>query len=185
MVATKQVVPRGVPRNKSPRSPSPTKQQIQAASRALAKKKQTEVAMEKKTQQKSRDERHNELQKKRDSNSPTKVRPRGIRGGGNKKKKNQLPKKNLLENFDAAGVARGSAGADEDRDPSESASGSEDGDEEFTPAKENLKNDADYNSDTNKEEGDDVNATEGADEADQQEKEPPTTPPILKNRQRR
>jgi hypothetical protein len=93
-----------------------------------------------------RDLRYNELQKKRDSNSPTKIRARGGRGEGNKKKKKQLLKKNLLENFEAAGVAR-APGADEDGDPTESPSGSEGGDEEFSPAQENLKNDEDYNED--------------------------------------
>jgi hypothetical protein len=190
MVDTRSTPPRGLPRNQSPRSDSPTKQQIQAASRALAKKKQKQVAQEKKAQQKLRDLRHNELQKKCDSNSPTKIRARGDRGGAKEKKKKQAIKKNLLKQFEAGGVARGS-GADEDRDPTESPSGSEGTDEEFSPAKDNLKNDADYNSVTNVKEVDDVNAAESEDEAElkgdqvadggvEQEEVIPTSPPNLK-----
>jgi hypothetical protein len=88
-------------------------------------------------------------------------------------------------------VARGS-GADEDRGPTDSPSGSEGDDEEFSPAKENLKNDEDYNSDTNVKEVDDDNAPESEDEAElkgdedadggeEQEEVIPTSPPNLKH----
>jgi hypothetical protein len=83
-----------------------------------------------------------------------------------------------LGKFEAAGVAHGGAGAEEDPEASGSASGSEDGDEESTPAKDLLKHDSDYESETTEKGGEGVNATEGADDADQQKKEPPTSPPI-------
>jgi hypothetical protein len=125
MVETRNTSPRGLPRNQSPCSASPTKKQVQAASRALARKKQIQVAKEKKGQQQLKDLHYNELQKKRDSNSPNKTpRSRGDRGGGEKKKKTKPIKKNLLDEFKAAGVTRGSV-ADEDRGPTDSPSGSE------------------------------------------------------------
>jgi hypothetical protein len=62
-------------------------------------------------------------------------------------------------------VARGTV-ADEDRGPTDSPSGSEGDDKESSPGKGKLKNDKDYNSDTNMKKGDDDNATESKDEAE-------------------
>jgi hypothetical protein len=95
-----------------------------------------------------------------------------------------------LKKFEAAGVAHGS-GADEDRGPTESPSVSEGDDEDFSPAKETLKNDEDYSSVTNVKEVDDDNAPESVDVAElkgdqdadggeEQEEVIPTSPPNLK-----
>jgi hypothetical protein len=89
---------------------------------------------------------------------------RGNRGDKTKKKTNPT-KKNLLDEFKAAGVARGTV-ADEDRGPTDSPSGSEGDDKESSPGKGKLKNDEDYNSDTNVKKGDDDNATESKDEVE-------------------
>jgi hypothetical protein len=159
----------------------------------LAKKKQKQVAKEKKEQKESNDIRYNELQKKRQENSPIKSsRPRGNRGGKKKKKTNPT-QKNLLDEFQAAGVACVTV-ADEDRGPTDSHSGSEGDDKEPSLGKGKLKNDEDYNSDTNVKKGDDDNATESKDEAkikgdedadggEEQEEETPTSPSNQKKNQ--
>jgi hypothetical protein len=107
-----------------------------------------------------------------------------------RRKKNPTQKK-LLDEFQAAGVARGTAVADEDRGPTDSPSGSEGDDKESSPGKGKLKSDEDFNSDTNVKKGDDDNATESKDEAEikgdedadggeEQEEVTLTSPPNLK-----